>query len=50
MEGVDRILIPGEPEAIVETERRRLGIFLEDQTWDEIKQIAHEFNVPVPGL
>jgi len=46
--GTDAILTPGEPEAIVEAERRRSGIFVEDQTWHQIREIARELGVAVP--
>lgn len=46
--GTDQILIPGEPEAITEAERRRTGIFVEDQTWDQICEIARELGVAIP--
>jgi hydroxycarboxylate dehydrogenase B len=42
------ILYPGEPEARTETERRRKGIFIEDETWGQIVQAAKELKVPVP--
>ena len=47
--GVDRILMPGEPEAISEAERRRSGVFVEDQTWGQIQEIARELGVAIPG-
>jgi uncharacterized oxidoreductase len=46
--GTDRILTPGEPEAVMEAERRRSGIFVEDQTWHQIQEIARELGVTVP--
>ena len=46
--GIDRILMPGEPEAITEAERRRTGIFVEDQTWDQIQENARELGVAIP--
>ena len=42
------ILYPGEPEAKMEAERRRKGIFIEDETWNQIVQAAQELKVPVP--
>lgn len=47
--GTDRILTPGEPEAITEAERRRSGIFVEDQTWGQIMEIARELGVAIPS-
>lgn len=46
--GTDTILTPGEPEAIMEAERRRVGIFVEDQTWHQILEIGRELGVEVP--
>jgi len=46
--GVSEILTPGEPELRTETERRKVGIFVEDQTWDQIAEIAQEFKLAVP--
>lgn len=47
--GTDKILTPGEPELLTEEERRRSGIFVEDQTWRQIQEVAREFHVPIPG-
>jgi len=46
--GVDEILTPGEPEMRIEAERRKAGIFVEDQTWGEIAEILKEFKLDVP--
>jgi uncharacterized oxidoreductase len=46
--GVDRILTPGEPEMLTEAERRRSGIFVEDETWGQIEAVARELGVPIP--
>lgn len=47
--GVDQILAPGEPEAITETKRRQAGIFVEDQTWGQIEEVARELKVAIPS-
>lgn len=47
--GVDQILTPGEPEAITEAQRRRSGIFVEDQTWGQIVEVARELGVAIPA-
>lgn len=47
--GTERILTPGEPEAITEVERRRSGIFVEDQTWFQIQDLARELGVAIPA-
>lgn len=48
--GVDRILTPGEPEMLTEAERRRAGIFVEDETWGQIEAVARELGVPIPAV
>ena len=40
--GTTEILIPGEPEARLEAERRRDGIPIEDETWRQIETLAAE--------
>jgi uncharacterized oxidoreductase len=43
--GVTEVLIPGEPEARSERERRASGIPVEDETWRQIEEIAAELKV-----
>jgi len=43
--GATEILIPGEPEARLEAERRGQGIPVEDQTWSQIETTAAELGV-----
>ena len=47
--GTDRILTPGEPELFTEAERRKTGIFVEENTWRQIEEIAREFKLSIPG-
>ena len=44
-QGATEILIPGEPEARLEAERRAQGIPIEDQTWSQIEAAAAELGV-----
>jgi len=44
-QGSKEILIPGEPEARLEAERRRDGVPVEDETWSQIEQVAAELRV-----
>ena len=44
-QGATEILIPGEPEARLEAERRANGIAIEDQTWSQIETTAAELGV-----
>jgi LDH2 family malate/lactate/ureidoglycolate dehydrogenase len=43
-------MYPGEPEARTEAERRRQGIFVEEETWDQIAQAARDLGVAVPAV
>ncbi len=43
------VMVPGEPEAVMEAERRRTGIFVEDETWRQIVKAAEELKVAVPA-
>ncbi len=44
------ILYPGEPEARTEAERRQKGIFVEDETWRQIEQVARDLAVSLPSV
>jgi len=44
-QGSTEILIPGEPEARLEAERRAQGIPIDDQTWNQIETTAAELGV-----
>jgi hydroxycarboxylate dehydrogenase B len=44
-QGATEILIPGEPEARLEAERRRDGIPVEDETWSQIQAAAKDLGV-----
>jgi uncharacterized oxidoreductase len=48
--GGAEILYPGEPEARTEAERRQKGIFVEEETWRQIQQVARELGVTVPAV
>jgi uncharacterized oxidoreductase len=47
--GGGEILYPGEPEARTEAERRQKGVYVEDETWQQIVQVAKDLNVPLPA-
>lgn len=47
-EGVDEILLPGEPEMRLEAKRRAEGIFIDDETWRQVAQTARELSVDWP--
>ena len=44
-EGVEKILLPGEPELRTEAKRREEGIDIDEQTWSEVMEIAGELGV-----
>jgi hydroxycarboxylate dehydrogenase B len=48
--GVSEIMYPGEPEARAEAERLQKGIFVEDETWGQILQVARDLGVTVPAV
>ena len=43
--GAEEILIPGEPEARTERERRAAGVTIDDETWRQIRGVADEVGV-----
>ncbi len=43
------ILIPGDPERMEREKRLKNGIFIEDKTWEGIKELAEEMGVTVPA-
>lgn len=47
-EGVDEILLPGEPETRSRADRTEKGIPLPDATWDAISAVARELGVTMP--
>lgn len=46
--GVERVLLPGEPESRATAQRRVNGISLPDDTWDAIASVAEKHNVAMP--
>ncbi len=47
--GFEEIYYPGEIEEVEREKRGREGIYIEDETWDRITEVAEELGVPVPG-
>jgi uncharacterized oxidoreductase len=43
--GVEEILVPGEPEAKEEKKRLKEGIFVEEETWNQIKKLAQDYGL-----
>ena len=46
--GVDRILIPGEPERYMRERRSREGIPVARVTWEDLSQVARRFSLTMP--
>ncbi len=49
-EGVDEILLPGDPERRTEQTRRRQGIPIDPGNWAPLVQLAQRLHVPLPPL
>ena len=43
--GFSEVLYPGELEARTEATRRKDGIFVEEETWEQITELMRELNV-----
>ena len=48
-EGVDDILLPGEPEQRTAARRRKQGIDIDDGTWGQLIELAGTLGVEMPG-
>ena len=48
MDGVQEILLPGDPERRVLDQRSREGIPLDDGNWAALTKLAGEFGVAAP--
>ena len=48
LDGVNRILLPGDPERAVLAERRARGITIDDENWTQLVRLAEKLDVPVP--
>lgn len=49
-EGVDRVLIPGDPESLAMEKRLAEGIPVEEKTWDALASIATAYGVRLPSV
>jgi uncharacterized oxidoreductase len=47
--GFTEILIPGEPEARVQSQREREGIPVDEETWRQIVEVAEKYGVVTPS-
>jgi len=47
--GVEAVLVPGDPEASAREERLRLGIPLDQETIEQLTELAAELSVPMPA-
>jgi uncharacterized oxidoreductase len=48
-EGVEQILLPGDPERSTFQARSANGISLDDENWGQLVDLAHRLSVTVPG-
>lgn len=48
-EGIERILLPGDPERLTLERRSAAGITLEDAHWSKLAEVAARYDVPLPG-
>lgn len=46
-EGVEAVLLPGQPELTMRAERERDGVPIPDSTWGELQTLAQEWNVSI---
>ena len=47
--GVDRILLPGDPERITLAQRTAHGISLDDENWSQLAKLAERLKVSIPS-
>ena len=48
--GFERVLLPGEPEALSRAERQQNGVPIPADTWHALEAAAARFNVPLPEV
>lgn len=48
-EGVDAVLLPGQPEIAMRVIRERDGVPIADSTWQELQSLAREYGVTLPN-
>ncbi|MCH2584334.1 MAG: Ldh family oxidoreductase, partial [Planctomycetes bacterium] len=48
-EGVEEILLPGEPEQRTADLRREQGLEIDDGTWGQLLELSKELGVEAPG-
>jgi L-2-hydroxycarboxylate dehydrogenase (NAD+) len=46
----EQVLVPGDPERIMETDRRKNGIPLMQTVVEDLQNVAERFNIPLPVL
>ena len=49
-EGVDAILLPGDPERRLMAQRRANGIYLDDENWHQLTSLATRLEVDTPPV
>jgi uncharacterized oxidoreductase len=48
VESCNEIILPGDPERRLATQRLREGIFLDDENWNALVKLGQQFKVPPP--
>jgi hydroxycarboxylate dehydrogenase B len=48
-EGVEAVLLPGQPELAMRAARERDGVPIPDSTWQELEALAREHGVAPPS-
>ena len=49
-EGVEEVMLPGDPETLEMAKRMKDGIPIEEKTWEQIVEVAKKLGVGVPTL
>jgi LDH2 family malate/lactate/ureidoglycolate dehydrogenase len=48
MEGFDEVMLPGEKSHRIYEQRRRYGLDVDDNAWEQIAALAGELGIAVP--
>lgn len=49
IDGIDEIILPGDPERRLAAQRAAQGIFLDDENWNALVRLGESFNVLAPA-
>ena len=48
IEGVERILLPGDPERVTLQQRTTTGVYLDEENWAQLVQLAQRLHAAAP--